>query len=70
MFVFVAGTETRAITATAEGRPDWIPIADLGNLPLVDDLYEVIPRALAAGPLFFGHYHPTEDGQMHYRFRP
>jgi len=69
IFVFVGGSDTRAVVATHEGAPEWVPIGALGDLPLVDDLYELIPRALADGPLFFGHYQPAEDGRMRYRFR-
>ena len=63
MFVFVARCDTRAVVATDEGAPEWVPVARLGDYPLVDDLYEVIPRALANGPLFFAHYRPAEDGR-------
>ncbi len=69
MFVFTGYSNERAIIATAEGAPEWIPVAILNKLPLVDDLYEVIPRALADGPIFFGHYQPDADGRMRYRFR-
>lgn len=69
IFVFVARSDVRAVVATDEGAPEWVPVARLGDYPLVDDLYEVIPRALADGPLFFGHYRPAKDGRMHYRFR-
>ena len=62
-------SDTRSIVATAEGAPEWIPVAALDDLPLVDDLYEVIPRALVDGPIFFGHYQPDDGGRMRYRFR-
>lgn len=70
MFVFTGRSDTREVVTTAEGVPQWIPITMLENLPLVDDLYEVIPRALAAGPIFFGHYQPVQSGHMHYHFQP
>jgi hypothetical protein len=47
---------------------DWLPLSQLRDHPLVDDLYELIPRALH-GPFFYGHYTPLEDGSMTYRFR-
>lgn len=68
MFVFVAQSEQRALHVTHEGRPEWLPVDALPEFPLVDDLYEVIPRALAAGPIFFGHYSPQPDGSLAYHF--
>lgn len=68
MFVFVAQSAQRTIAAGVEGRPEWLPIAALAEYPLVDDLIEVIPRALAHGPLFFGHYSPQPDGSLAYHF--
>lgn len=68
IFVFVAQSEQRAVHATTEGQPQWLPVARLAEYPLVDDLVEVIPRALGAGPIFFGHYAPQADGSLAYRF--
>lgn len=69
MFVFVGDSERREVHTTREGAPEWIPIAELANYPLVDDLYEVLPRALDNGPVFFGHYSPGPDGAMVYKFQ-
>jgi len=60
-------------STSAEGTPEWISVDQLANYPLVDDLYELIPRVLTAGPLagipiIYGHYSPLADGTMHYRF--
>jgi hypothetical protein len=68
LFVFRGESPDRTVKATTEGTPEWIPVARLADYPLVDDLYEVIPRALSDGELFFGHYHPREDGSMAYDF--
>jgi 8-oxo-dGTP diphosphatase len=69
MFVFVGESAVRTVHATAEGAPEWLPVSNLAELPLVDDLYEVIPRALGKGPLFYGHYVADEAGVMRYAFR-
>lgn len=70
MFVFVAHSAERAVHATREGQPEWLPLDALAAYPLVDDLYELIPRALGDGPVFFGHYSPQRDGSLTYRFVP
>lgn len=68
IFVFHGECETRALQATPEGEPAWLPLGALAEYALVDDLYELIPRSLQAGPLFFGHYSPGPSGQLQYRF--
>ena len=68
VFVFHAESWQRTVKATREGAPQWIPVDALGDYPLVDDLVEIIPRALARGPVFFGHYTPQPDGSLRYRF--
>ena len=68
MFVFVGDTAERQLQVTAEGAAEWIPINEIRNYPLVDDLFEVVPRALADGKPFFGYYWPDATGKMCYRF--
>jgi 8-oxo-dGTP diphosphatase len=67
MFVFHGESPSRTVQSTAEGTPEWLPVADLANYPLLDDLFELIPRTLRPGPLFFGHYSPAPDGTMNYK---
>jgi 8-oxo-dGTP diphosphatase len=69
MFVFTGESRERQVRASGEGAPEWIPVTGLAGYALVDDLYEVIPRALGNGPFFFGHYRPRVDGEMIYEFR-
>lgn len=69
MFVFVGETDQRPAWQTAEGAPEWLPVAELGSHPLLDDLYQVLPRALE-GPFFYGHYTPQPDGTLHFAFFP
>jgi 8-oxo-dGTP diphosphatase len=68
IFVFRAESPERAVRAAPEGAAEWIPIDDLLGYPLVDDLYQLIPRALSDGPIFFGHYYPQPDGALRYQF--
>jgi 8-oxo-dGTP diphosphatase len=68
LFVLVGETQTRVVTPTGEGTPEWIPLTQLDDYPLLDDLYAVIPLALGDGPTFYGHYAPRPDGSMSYRF--
>jgi 8-oxo-dGTP diphosphatase len=68
VFVFRAQCAERTVRHTVEGAPEWIALDELEEYALVDDLYEVIPLALADGPNFFGLYQPTQDGTMSFRF--
>ena len=70
VFVFYAECDSRSVITTAEGAPEWVAVDSLVDYPLVDDLYEIIPRALAGGPIFYGHYSPLPDGTLQYRFSP
>ncbi len=69
IFVFLGESNQHMVQASREGAPEWIPIAEITNYPLVDDLYEVLPRILGDGPCFFGHYSPQPDGTLHYTFQ-
>jgi 8-oxo-dGTP diphosphatase len=68
MFVFVGDAPTRTVVPSVEGELDWLPLSQLRDHPLVDDLYEVIPRALG-DQFFYGHYTPGAGGEMAYAFR-
>lgn len=68
MFVFCGESPGRTVKASTEGTAEWLPVARLSAYPLVDDLYEVLPRALGDGPLFFGHYTPQPDGSLAFAF--
>jgi 8-oxo-dGTP diphosphatase len=68
MFVFAGAALARDVVASHEGELDWLPLHALKEYPLVDDLYELIPRALH-GPFFYGHYAPLPDDSMAYTFR-
>jgi len=51
LFTFTATTSNPDITVTTdEGTLEWIPIADVTQVDLVEDLTEIIPRALAMQP--------------------
>ena len=69
MFVFVGSVTGRTVHASAEGTPEWIPVAQIQDYPLVSDLYAVLPRALA-GPFFYGHYAPDAEGVLQHAFQP
>ena len=69
IFVLLGESNQREVQASCEGTPEWIPVVEIANYPLVDDLYEVLPRTLGEGPCFFGHYNPGPDGAMRYTFQ-
>ena len=63
MFVFVGETPKRTLLPSSEGTPAWLPVDGLSGYPLVDDLIELLPRALS-GDFFYGHYSPQPDGPI------
>jgi 8-oxo-dGTP diphosphatase len=68
MLVFVGEAPAREVVPSIEGELDWLPLHALKEYLLVDDLYELIPRALH-GAFFYGHYAPLPDDSMAYTFR-
>lgn len=69
MFVFAGETQTRTVRPSAEGTAEWLPIDNLEDYPLVDDLYDLVPLALDGDAYFYGYYTPRADGTMAYHFR-
>jgi 8-oxo-dGTP diphosphatase len=59
--VFTGTAPTRAVVPSAEGVPEWIPLADLARVDLVDDP-AVIARILGADHLLHGHQPPGAAG--------
>jgi len=53
VFVFVGETDARAFDAPDGFEIAWHPIAQIESLPLVPDVAELLPRALAATEPFF-----------------
>jgi 8-oxo-dGTP diphosphatase len=46
--VFVGTATKQELTPSMEGNPAWIPLDSLDQIPLVDDLPHIIPKALDA----------------------
>ncbi len=67
MYVFRAQASPGEIKASPEGALEWVPSADLADLPLVEDLPILLPRVLAmkAGdPPLFAHYSYDEKDKL------
>lgn len=68
VFVFMGEAGDDRLLSTAEGAPEWLPIATLAGQPVVDDVPELLARALDDGPVFYAHYTPLPDGAMRMDF--
>jgi 8-oxo-dGTP diphosphatase len=58
LFVFTASTATRQVRANEEGSLHWVPLHEVNNLPVVDDLPILLPRLFGPGAAespFFAH---------------
>ena len=69
VFVFSGQTASRDVVASGEGGLHWIPLTDVASLPLVDDLYQLLPLLRNSQTTIYGHYQPNETGEMTYRFQ-
>ncbi len=58
VFIFVGHTDQREVKSSDEGELAWVSLGRLGDVALMPDLYELLPRMLAVarrpeeGPLF------------------
>ena len=71
LFVFVGEIEEGEPAAGSEGTPVWAPLSNLPVQELVEDLPELIPRALQAyqgAPPFSGSYRYTATGELQIHF--
>ncbi len=48
LYVFVGRSGAEPTHHSEEGVAEWVPLKELGSLPLVEDLSRLIPAALAA----------------------
>jgi 8-oxo-dGTP diphosphatase len=62
LFVFLAEAPTYEVQVSDEGTPTWVPIQEIHDLPLVEDLHALIPRVLTPGPVISARYTLTDEG--------
>ena len=63
--------QKKTLQPTKEGTPAWIRQKNVASLPLVEDLYTILPKVLAMRknePPFSAHYHYDEQDQLVIRF--
>lgn len=46
LYVFVGQADGEGLKGTEEGQPEWVPLARLESVPLVEDLTVILPRAV------------------------
>ena len=71
VFVFTARSPDRAVQASEEGVPEWVPADRVLELELVEDLPVILPKVLAMGaedPPFFALYQYDEQGALRITF--
>jgi 8-oxo-dGTP diphosphatase len=67
IFILRGGCPDGELAVSREGNPEWIPISDVQGLPLVEDLYSLLPKILAARvdePPFSAHYYYDKDDRL------
>ena len=55
------------LVASREGAPEWVPISRVKDLPLVEDLYTLLPKVLTfrvGDPPFSAHFYYDQDGRL------
>ena len=64
IFVFVGWSDTRETRPSVEGSLHWVPVTDLAQQPMVEDLYWLLPRILADEKFYSLHYHYDADDKL------
>lgn len=67
IFVFKGEVAEGEPKPCSEGTLEWIPISEVTQRPLVEDLYTLLPQVLkmkAGDPPFFAHYFYNRDDQL------
>ncbi len=62
LFVFLGAAPVGEPTESDEGIPVWVEVTALSELPLVEDLPELLPRLLEPGPVLFATYFVSDEG--------
>ncbi len=71
LFVFAGTAASHTVRPSPEGMPEWVPLARVASLPLVDDVAVLLERLLAAGPAdppFLARSGYDEAGGLHVEF--
>jgi 8-oxo-dGTP diphosphatase len=71
IFVLRGDCPTGEAVASSEGGLEWVPFSQIDRLPLVEDLYILLPRVLAwkpGEPPFSAQYSYDEHDRMVIRF--
>lgn len=70
LFVFTGSVRSREVRGSPEGRPEWISLARLGEVPLVTEP-PLLPEIFAADRLLYGWQGYDEEGRrLPVRFAP
>ncbi|MCA9989262.1 MAG: NUDIX domain-containing protein [Anaerolineales bacterium] len=64
IFVFVGWTADRQTLASVEGSLHWLPVAELADQPLVEDLHWLLPKLFADDRFYYLHYSYDEQDKL------
>lgn len=67
LFVFKAVVDKQDALNSAEGSPEWIPLARVYEYPLVKDLHQLLPKVIQwepGAPILFGRYFYSDSGEL------
>jgi 8-oxo-dGTP diphosphatase len=73
LFVFQGNYNGQAITESKEGKLEWVTIAEIDALSLVEDIPNILPKVMQFvknGDLFWGYSHYDENEKLIIQFQP
>ncbi len=69
VYLFTGKANEQPVQAGPEGLAEWLPVAEIAQYALVDDLYVLLPRLLKGAQPVYARYFPGDDGGMIYAFQ-
>ena len=67
LYVFKGNCSTGDPLPSKEGALEWVTVADITRLPLVEDLFTILPVVIDAKPStppFYAHYWYAQNGRL------
>lgn len=71
LYVFRGAVENRIVTPSNEGLLEWVPITELANYPLLEDLPVILPKVIGMEPgaaPFSARYYYDDTDQLQIEF--
>jgi len=68
VFIFTGSVDSKSVRSGIEGDLQWIPVDQIRNFSMVEDLYTLIPKVMDPNTNYISGYYHYENGELVMRF--